>query len=56
MGFSVRQLRALRRDVQSRHIRKRESNGRELSYIEGAHECVTKHVQKFIGKVPVTAL
>ena len=37
MGFSVGQLRALRRDVQSRHIRKRETNGRELSYIEGAH-------------------
>ena len=37
MGFSVGQLRALRRDVQSRHIRQRETNGRELSYIEGAH-------------------
>jgi hypothetical protein len=37
MGFSVNQLRALRREVQSRHIRKRETNGRELTYIEGAH-------------------
>jgi hypothetical protein len=37
MGFSVNQLRALRREVQSRHIRKREANGRELTYIEGAH-------------------
>ena len=37
MGFSVNQLRALRRHVQSRHLRKRETNGRELTYIEGAH-------------------
>jgi Rad52/22 family double-strand break repair protein len=37
MGFSTRQLRALRRDVDHRKIRTREINGRELSYIEGWH-------------------
>ncbi len=37
MGFSSRQLNALRRDVKREHIRSRVSNGRELSYIEGAH-------------------
>ena len=35
MGFSAKQLQALRRNVDERHIRTRESNGRELSYIEG---------------------
>lgn len=36
MGFSSKQVRALRRNVEERHIRTRESaNGRELSYIEG---------------------
>ena len=37
MGFSAKQLHALRRDVKSQHIRSRVSNGRELSYIEGSH-------------------
>ncbi len=37
MGFSARQLNSLRRDVKREHIRSRVSNGRELSYIEGAH-------------------
>jgi hypothetical protein len=37
MGFSAKQLHALRRDVKREHIRSRISNGRELSYIEGAH-------------------
>jgi hypothetical protein len=37
MGFSTKQLRALRRDVDHRNIRTREINGRELSYIEGWH-------------------
>lgn len=37
MGFSTKQLRALRRDVDHRKIRTREINGRELSYIEGWH-------------------
>ena len=37
MGFSAKQLHALRRDVKREHIRSRNSNGRELSYIEGAH-------------------
>src|ERR1700682_255718 len=35
MGFSARQLQALRRDLDHRHIRTREGNGRELSYVEG---------------------
>jgi hypothetical protein len=35
MGFSAKQVQALRRSLNSRHVRKREANGRELSYIEG---------------------
>ena len=35
MGFSKKQLQALRRSLNSRHVRTREANGRELSYIEG---------------------
>ena len=35
MGFSAKQVQALRRNVDSRHVRTREANGRELSYIEG---------------------
>ena len=35
MGFSTKQLQALRRGLSSRHVRTREVNGRELSYIEG---------------------
>lgn len=35
MGFSAKQVQALRRSLNSRHIRTRQSNGRELSYIEG---------------------
>jgi len=35
MGFSAKQLQALRRSLNSRHIRTRGANGRELSYIEG---------------------
>ena len=35
MGFSARQLQALRRDLDHRHVRTREANGRELSYLEG---------------------
>ena len=35
MGFSAKQLQALRRSLSSRHVRTREANGRELSYIEG---------------------
>jgi hypothetical protein len=37
MGFSAKQLHALRRDVKREHVRIRVSNGRELSYIEGGH-------------------
>jgi Rad52/22 family double-strand break repair protein len=37
MGFSVRQLRALRSDLNEQNVRSRQSNGRELSYIEGWH-------------------
>src|SRR6478609_7359201 len=35
MGFSAKQLQALRRPLDGRHIRTREAHGRELSYIEG---------------------
>ena len=35
MGFSAKQLQALRRGLNSRYVRTREVNGRELSYIEG---------------------
>jgi hypothetical protein len=35
MGFSAKQLQALRRNLDGKHIRTREANGRELSYIEG---------------------
>lgn len=35
MGFSAKQLQALRRDLNPRCVRKREVNGRDLSYIEG---------------------
>lgn len=35
MGFTVKQSRALRRNVDGRQIRTREANGRELSYLEG---------------------
>src|SRR5262249_22823102 len=35
MGFSAKQVQALRRSLSRRHIRTREANGRELSYIEG---------------------
>ena len=35
MGFTEKQVRALRRGLNSRHVRTREVNGRELSYIEG---------------------
>lgn len=35
MGFSAKQVQALRRSLNGRYIRTRQSNGRELSYIEG---------------------
>ena len=35
MAFSTKQLQALRRSIDSRSIRTREANGRQLSYIEG---------------------
>ena len=35
MGFSARQVQALRRSPDHRHIRTREANGRQLSYLEG---------------------
>src|SRR5512143_1376648 len=35
MGFSARQLKALRRNLDGRQVRTREAHGRELSYIEG---------------------
>ena len=35
MGFSAKQVQALRRSLDHRHVRTREANGRELSYIEG---------------------
>lgn len=35
MGFSAKQVKALRRHLDHRYVRTREANGRELSYIEG---------------------
>ena len=35
MGFSAKQVQALRRKLDHRHVRTREAHGRELSYIEG---------------------
>jgi len=35
MGFSAKQLQALRRQPSHSHIRTREANGRELTYLEG---------------------
>ena len=35
MGLSAKQLHALRRSLNHRHVRTREANGRELYYIEG---------------------
>lgn len=35
MGFSARQLTALRRDLDARQVRTREAHGREFSYLEG---------------------
>ena len=35
MGFSAKQVKALRRNLDHRYIRNRETNGRELLYIEG---------------------
>jgi DNA recombination protein Rad52 len=35
MGLSVKQVKALRRNLDHRYVRTREANGRELSYIEG---------------------
>ncbi|KQZ01918.1 hypothetical protein ASD45_14450 [Pseudolabrys sp. Root1462] len=37
MAFSVKQLQELKKDVDPRHLRSREVNGRELTYIEGWH-------------------
>jgi len=35
MGFSAKQVQALRRNLNSRHVRTRDAHGRALSYIEG---------------------
>jgi hypothetical protein len=35
MGFSTKQVQALRRKLDHRHVRTREAHGRELSYVEG---------------------
>ena len=35
MGFSAKQVQALRRNIDHRHVRTREAHGRELSYVEG---------------------
>ena len=35
MGFSAKQVQALRRQPDHRHIRTREAHGRELTYLEG---------------------
>ena len=35
MDFSARQVQALRRNLDHRHVRTREARGRELPYVEG---------------------
>jgi hypothetical protein len=35
MGFSAKQLQALRRQPNRSHIRTREAHGRELTYLDG---------------------
>ena len=35
MGFSAKQTKALKRNLDHRNVRTREVSGRELSYIEG---------------------
>jgi hypothetical protein len=35
MGFSAKQVQALRRNIDYRHVRTRQAHGRELSYVEG---------------------
>ena len=35
MAFSAKQVQALRRNLDHRHVRTREAHGRELSYVEG---------------------
>jgi len=35
MGFSAKQVQALRRDIDHRHVHTREAQGRKLSYIQG---------------------
>jgi DNA recombination protein Rad52 len=35
MGFSAKQVQALKRSLDTRYVRTREAHGRELSYIEG---------------------
>src|SRR5450830_1797256 len=35
MGFSARQVQALRRNLDQRYVRTREAHGRELSYVDG---------------------
>jgi len=37
MGFSTKQIQSLRRNLNSAHIRTRNGNGRELSYVEAWH-------------------
>src|SRR5690348_4066220 len=37
MAFSIKQVQALKRNLDARHIRTRSAYGRELSYIEGWH-------------------
>jgi hypothetical protein len=37
MSFSEKQVQALRRSLNHRHVRTREANGRELSYLEGCY-------------------
>ena len=39
MGFSAKQVQALRRNLDHRHVRTREANGRELYYIKGWYHC-----------------
>src|SRR5262249_14213817 len=47
MGFSAKQVKALRRNLDHRYVRTREANGRQLSYIAGWY--VISEANRFFG-------
>jgi recombination DNA repair RAD52 pathway protein len=53
MGFTAKQVQALRRGLSSGRIRTREANGRELSYIEGWY--ALSEANRIFGSTPGVA-